>query len=114
MTKGQDVVVSGEDNFEPATDVASVQTEQDIVIGQGDIEELMKLEQEIKSTGDQLDKLSGAITRMTADQQLYVSHERNLAGQMDAKRKDVMKRYKIDEKRNWQIDVNTRKIVYSS
>jgi len=83
-----------------------------VVIDEVDFNELLELEKAVRQTEDQFNKLAGGIKRMEKDLEVYFAHEKNLNGQMDAKRKDLIKRYKIDEQRQWRIDINNRKIVY--
>ncbi len=84
----------------------------EVVIDEVDFNELLELEQAARTTEEQLNKLSGALFRMSKDQETYLAHERKLNGDIDAKRKDLIKRYKLDDKRQWRIDIKSRKVVY--
>ena len=86
----------------------------DIVIAEVDFNELLELEKGVRHTEDQLNKVAGNIFRLKRDLDLFHNHEKTLAAQIDAKRKELIKRYKVDEQRKWQIDLNTRKVVYQS
>lgn len=85
-----------------------------IIVESVDFDELLELERAVKNTEEQLNRIAGMVYRLAKDQETFYSHERNLAAQIEAKRKDLIKRYKIDEKRQWKIDINTRDIVYTS
>jgi len=86
--------------------------EADTVIAEVDFNELLELEKTTRATEDQFNKVAGSIKRMEKELEAYHVHERNLNGQIDAKRKEIIKRYKIDEQRTWRIDINSRKVVY--
>jgi hypothetical protein len=87
--------------------------EPEVVIDEVDFNELLELEKAARTTEEQLNKLAGTIFRLAKDQDAYHAHERTLNGQIDTKRKDLIRRYKVNEKRQWKIDINTRKVVYS-
>jgi len=93
---------------------APVQTSDQIVIGDIDFNELLELERQRNATEDQLNKISGAVFRLQADQKAYHEHEKNLAASLELKRKELVKRYKIDDARKWQIDLKSRVVIYQS
>lgn len=84
----------------------------EVVIDEVDFNDLLELERALRGAEDQLNKLSGALFRMAKDQEVLLVHERQLNADIDAKRKDLIKRYKLDDKRQWRVDINTRKVVY--
>lgn len=88
------------------------ETTPDIAIDQVDFDELATLEQSIRGAEEQLNRVSGLMYRLSKDQDTLFTHERGLAAQLDSKRKEIVRRYKLDDTRQWKIDVNTRKIVY--
>ena len=92
--------------------VTPPKAEPPVAISDVDFNELLELEKARASTEEQLNKLSGMLYRMEQDQKAYFEHERVLYGKTDALRKDLVRRYKIDETKKWQIDANTRQIVY--
>ena len=85
---------------------------QDIVIAEVDFNELLELEKAIRQTEEQFNKLSGNLKRLERDLDVYYNHEKSLNTQIDAKRKELIKRYKLEEARPWRIDINSRKVVY--
>ena len=89
-------------------------TSPEIVIAEVDFNELLELEKATRQTEEQLNKLAGSAYRLQKDLELYHNHERTLNGQIDTKRKELIKRYRIDEQRQWRIDINNRKVVYQS
>lgn len=85
----------------------------DVIIDEVDFNELLEFERAIRNTEAQLEKVSGTIFRLTQDQGTIYAHERSLNAQIEVKRKELNKRYKLDEQRSWKVDLNTRKIVYN-
>ncbi len=92
----------------------SSQTAADVVIDELDFNDLLELEKVARTTEEQLNKISGAMFRLSQDQEVFYNHEKKINAEIDTKRKDLLKRYKLDEQRQWKIDINTRKVVYSS
>lgn len=88
--------------------------EPEIVIGEVDFNDLLDLERAARGTEEELNKLAGTIFRLSKNQELYLAKERELNASIDVKRKELVKRYKVSEQRQWKIDINTRKVVYSS
>lgn len=86
--------------------------EQDIVIADVDFNELLELEKAARQTEEQFNKLSGNLKRLEKDLEVYYNHEKNLNSQIETKRKELIKRYKLDEQRQWRIDINTHKVIY--
>lgn len=84
----------------------------EVVIAEVDFNELLELEKATKQTADQFDKVAGNIERLRRDLEVYGNHERTLNEQINAKRNALIKRYQLDEKRQWRIDFNTRRVVY--
>jgi len=109
MAKKKDDTVAP--NEVPAP-VSSVAAPADPVIDEVDFNELLELEKAVKQTADQFNTIAGNIKRLEKDLDLYHNHEKTINGQIDLKRKDLIKRYKIDDQRQWRIDVNSRKVVY--
>src|SRR6478736_4445394 len=85
--------------------------QQDVVIAEVDFNELLDLEKGIRQTEEQFNKLAGSVRRLEKDLEVYYNHEKSLNAQIDAKRRELIKRYKLDEQRPWRIDINTRKVV---
>lgn len=109
MSKNKDVVVDKKENLDmQATDVLVTE----IIVDEHDFNELLELEKTVGQTEDQFNKLSGSIKRLEKELDLYYNHEKTLRSQIDLKRKDLVKRYKLDDKRQWKIDINTRKVLY--
>lgn len=84
----------------------------DTVIAEVDFNELLELEKATRQTTEQFDKIAGNIERLKRDLDLYHNHEKTLNNSIEAKRKDIIKRYNVNEQRSWRIDINSRKIVY--
>lgn len=84
----------------------------EIVLEEMDFNESMELQKALENTKIQLDKIAGHIFRLTKEQEVYFNHERNLMVELDNKRKELIKRYKINEKQEWKVDPNTRKVKY--
>lgn len=84
----------------------------DIVVADVDFNELLELEKAVKQTADQFDKIAGNIERLKRDLDLFHNHERTINTQIESKRKELVKRYQIDEKRQWRIDFTSHKVVY--
>lgn len=94
---------------------APVSTNPDeIVIVEVDFNELLELEKATRQTEEQLNKIAGSIYRLNKDMDVYHNHEKTLNEQINVKRKDLIRRYKIDETRQWRIDLSSRKVVYQS
>lgn len=91
----------------------ATQSVSDIVIDEVDFNDLLDLEKAARTTEEQLNKLSGAIYRYSKEQDLFYAHEKKLNTEIDNKRKDLVKRYRLDEQKQWKIDINSRKVVYS-
>lgn len=89
-----------------------VQQEPEIVIAEVDFNDLLELEKATKQTAEQFDKVAGNVERLKRDLEVYGNHERNLNDQINTKRNALIKRYQLDEKRQWRIDFNTRRVVY--
>ena len=107
------------DSQDTASNVVSdiqkpITTVEDIVIDLLDFDELLELEKVTKQTEEQFNRIAGSIKRLEKDLDLYHNQEKTLNNQIDLKRKELIKRYKINEKRQWRIDITTRKIVYQS
>ncbi len=86
----------------------------EVVIDEVDVNRLVDVEKGLKAAGDQLDKVSGTILRLTREQDAYYEQERVFATQLDQRRKELIERYKLDDKRQWKIDLKTRKVIYFS
>jgi hypothetical protein len=95
------------------TTVTATETISDVVIDELDFNELLELEKAARATEEQLNKLAGIVYRYSKEQELYYNHEKKLNAEIDTKRKDLLKRYRLDEQRPWKIDINSRKVVYS-
>lgn len=98
--------------MEKNEDITSA-NEKDIIIDEVDYNELLELEKANKDAATQLNVLSGAIFRMSKDQEICLNNEKNILIQIEAKRKELIKRYKIDDQKKWQIDMKSRMIIYS-
>ena len=85
----------------------------EITIADVDFNELLELEQTFKRTEEILNRLAGNIYRLSKDQETCLNKERNLNMQMEIKRKEIIKRYKIDDTKTWQVDTNTKKVIYT-
>jgi hypothetical protein len=96
----------------PTTSVAK-QVAPDVVIDEVDFNELLEYEKAARNTEEQLNKLSGSMFRLTKDQELLYNHEKKVNAEIELKRKDLIKRYKLDEQKSWKIDINSRKVIYS-
>jgi hypothetical protein len=95
---------------QPTQEVKEVEPE--IVINEMDFNELLDMERALRQTEEQFNKIAGTIKRLEKDLDVYNNNERALTAQIDSKRKDFVKLYRLDEQRPWKIDINTRKIVY--
>lgn len=113
MAKKKEEVVQTEVPEAVAQPKAEVVT-QEVVIAEVDFNELLEIEKAIRQTEDQFNKLAGNVKRLEKDLEVYYNHEKNLNAQIDTKRRELVKRYKLDEQRQWRIDINTRKVVYQS
>lgn len=87
--------------------------EQEIVLAEVDFNELLELEKETQLAQEQLNKLSGAIFRIQKDQETIYNHEKTLGIKIETKKRELLKRYKIDEAKQWKVDLNTRKVIYT-
>lgn len=97
-------------NPKPTTPTTAPEPE--IFIEEVDFNELLELERSVKQTEEQFNRIAGNIERLKKDLDVYFNHERTLNTQIDGKRKELIKRYKLNEARQWRIDINTRKVVY--
>jgi hypothetical protein len=84
----------------------------EVVIDEVDFNELADLQKSIKLTEEQFNKVAGSIKRLEKDLDVFYSHEKTLNNQIDIKRKELIKRYKINDQRRWQIEASSRKVVY--
>lgn len=85
---------------------------EEVVIAEVDFNELLELEKATRQTEEQFNKIAGSIERLKRDLDAYHNHEKSLNEQINVKRKDLVRRNKIDDSRQWRIDINTRKVVY--
>lgn len=92
--------------------VATEVSNKDIIIDEVDFNEFLEMNRNSEKIIDQLNQLCGTIYRLKKDQESYYVHEKTLNNQIDIKRKELVKRYKLDEQRLWAIDISTHKVVY--
>ena len=84
----------------------------EVFIDEIDFNELLELEQLFRQTEGQFDKIAGTAARLKKDLEIVYNNERALNNQMENKRAELVKRYRIDGKRSWVIEIGTRKVVY--
>lgn len=94
------------------TEISTKMKEVDIIIDEDDFNEILELEKVLKSVQEQLNKLSGAMYRLSKDQESLFVNEKNLFTNIESKRKELAKIYKLNDKKNWHVDINSRKVVY--
>lgn len=94
----------GQDNTESSAD---------ITLDEIDFKEAGGLQKALTETQEKIDRIAGYIFRLTKEKERLFTHEMALINELDNRRKELIKRYKLDEKRNWKIDPNTKKIVYT-
>jgi hypothetical protein len=82
------------------------------IMAELDFNELLEFEKTLKSVEEQLNRISGVVYRLTKDQEALYNSEKNIMSNINVKRKELVKRYNLDDKRNWKVDINSRKIVY--
>jgi len=112
MAKKKDEVVPTVPAEVSAVANMSPPVQPEIVIADVDFNELLELEKAVKQTAEQFDKISGNIERLKYDLSVYHNHEVALNEQMNTKRKELIRRYQIDEKRQWRIDYTSHRVVY--
>jgi len=89
-----------------------VEAEKDLIIDDVDFQELFDLETAFKNAENQVNKLSGTLYRLEQDQKLLLEQEKVVAAQLEVKRKEIIKRYRINDNVRWQIEAQTRKVIY--
>lgn len=83
-----------------------------VVLLDGDIKEIETLLKERNQVKVELDVVSGEIFRATKRQDVLFSVEVAKEKEIATKKDELVKRYSIDNTREWYVDVQTKQVVY--
>lgn len=98
----------------PVAETVEEVTDQVTTLDEVDFNELVEVERNVRTVEARLDKSAGLRARLLKEMETLYNQEQALLGALENKRKDLIKRYKIDDKKEWMVDVNTHQVVYKN